>query len=152
GPLASINSQIGLRRHLALAPALRHTQDVREPLGARASALYSIAQRMQSRRRKLFHYRQAARLATPAIERDEDGARGSLSIRAHASMRMALLGHAWKLWEAHADFERSLALREGAAASPASVGECKTDLGFCSVLVGKPRRGLVLLRDGVELL
>lgn len=152
GPLAAINSQIELRKKFASEPDFQNVQDVREPLAARASAIYSIAQRMQSRRRKLYHYRQTVDLTTQAIERDLDAQQGSLSIRGHALMRMAQLGHIWKLWEAAADFKGSLELREMSGAPLASIGEAKTDLGFCSVLIGRPRAGLTLLQDGVTLM
>ena len=152
GPLAAINSQIELRKELAADSDFRRDQDVREPLGARASAIYSIAQRMESRGRKLFHYRQAAMLATRAIDRDSEGQGGALSIRAHALMQMSQLGHVWKLWDAARDFRRSLELRDRTGASTASIGEAKADLGFCTVLTGRPRAGLSLLQDGVALM
>jgi Domain of unknown function (DUF4062) len=152
GPLASVQSQIRLRRKFAAEPAFRESTEVREPLGARASAIYSIAQRMHSWSRKLRHYRLSAALATQAISRDQDAPQGALSIRGHASMQMAQLGLPWKLWQAVADFKQSLQLREKLAASPASIGEAQADLGLALMLTGRRRAGLVLLREGVGLM
>jgi hypothetical protein len=152
GPLAAINSQIGLRTKFATSAKYNSVLDVREPFGARASAIYSIAQRMASRRRKFWHYHQVVRLATLAIEQDRNSQQGALSVRAHALMRMAQLGHVWDLWGASSDFKESLELRTKSAASPASIGEAMSDLGFCKVLTAQRRTGLSLLRDGVALL
>jgi len=152
GPLAAVNSQTHLRSGFASHPDFKHAEDVREPLGARASAIYSIAQRMQSRRRKIYHYKQCIQLTTQAIERDHDARQGTLSIRGHALMQMAQLGQFWKLWDAARDFGESLKLRERSGAPPASIGESKADLGFCSVFIGRPRVGLDLLQEGVRLM
>ena len=152
GPLASVQSQIHLRRKFADELAFREKTDVREPLGARASAIYSIAQRTYSWRRKMRHYRLAAVLATQLIERDRNAAQGALSIRGHASMQMAQLGLAWKLWDAVSDFRESLRLREGSLASAASIGEAKADLGLSLALTLRRREGLALLRQGVDMM
>lgn len=152
GPLAAVNLQIELRRTMAVQPAFCDTQDIREPLGARASAIYSIAQRMRTRSRKLYHYRQTIMLATQAIERDPNAQQGSRSIRAHALMQTALLGYVWRLWEAADDFKQSLKLRESVGLMSASVGQAKVDLGFCSVLIGRPRSGMALLQEGIALM
>jgi hypothetical protein len=149
GPLAAINSQIGLRRRMAAEPAFRPDRDMREPVGARASALYSIAQRMRTRRRKLFHFRQVVKLASEAMEHDPAGRGGAISIRAHALVQIARLGHLWKLWEAKAEFERFLHMRQSAGASEAAVGEAKADLGHLLVLMGRRRKGLALLGEGI---
>jgi hypothetical protein len=125
---------------------------VREPLGARASAIYSIAQRMDSRERKFFHYHQVVMLSTQAVARDVTGENGALLIRAHALMQMARLGHFWKLWEATKDFRKCLEIRNTSGAAPAGIGEVKTDLGFCYVLSGRRRRGMALLQEGVALM
>jgi hypothetical protein len=150
GPLAAIHSQMSLREQMAGVPSFRAEVSIREPLGARASALYSIAQRMDTRRRKLFHFRQVVELTTRAMAQDAKGQQGLLSIRAHATMHMGRLGLVWKLWEALADFRQALDLRERSAASEASVGEAKTDLGFCLILTGRPHQGLALLEEGVR--
>jgi hypothetical protein len=152
GPLAAVNSQTALRAAFASSPEYAGAQDVREPLGARASAIYSIAQRMDTRWRKLWHYRQVLILTTQAIERDTGAQQGALSIRGHAQMQMARLGIVWKLWHALEDFKNSLELRINAGAAPANVGEAMTDLGFCYVLIGKWNKGLSLLQEGVVLM
>lgn len=149
GPLAAINSQIVLRERMATEPRFSADPDMREPLGSRASALYSIAQRMRTRRRKLFHYRQVVQLASEAMERDPAGRGGAISIRAHALLQMASLGHFWKLWEAKTEFERFLRLREATGAREAQVGEAKTDLGHLLVQMGRRRKGFALLQEGV---
>jgi hypothetical protein len=151
-PLAAVQSQITLRRRFATEPAFHNATQVREPLGARASALYSIAQRVHSRPRKLRHYQQVASLATQAIELDANARQGSLSIRGHASMQMAGLGFLWKLWDAADDFKQSLKLRESSGESAASVGEAKVDLGLCSILLGRWRTGIALQQEGVTLM
>ena len=81
GTLSAVNSQTALRARFSSNPAFAAAQDVREPLGARASAIYSIAQRMNSRQRKLWHYQQVLTLATHAIERDTNSQQGARSIR-----------------------------------------------------------------------
>jgi hypothetical protein len=152
GPLAAINSQITLRGAFVGSSAFAGDRDVREPLGARASAIYSIAQKMETRRRKFYHYRQTVRLATQALDRDAAAQQGVLSIRGHALMHMAQLGHVWKLWEAVEDFTKSLDLRTKSGASPASIGEAQVDLGFCKVLYGRRSTGLAMMKEGVALL
>ena len=152
GPLASVQSQIELRRKFAAEPSFHEATDVREPLGARASALYSIAGRTHSRLRKLRHYRLAAALATQAIERDQDAHQGVLLIRGHTSMQIAKLGQFWKMWDADTDFRLALELREKSGVSAASVGEAKVDLGQCLVLTGRWPAGLALMREGVTLM
>jgi hypothetical protein len=152
GPLAAINSQTELRTAFSNTPSYVAAQDVREPLGARASAIYSIAQRMDTRGRKLWHYGQVVELATLAVERDPGAQQGALSIRGHALMRMARLGQLWKLWDASVDFRKSYELRAKAGASSASLGEALADLGFCMVLTGRLRSGLSMLREGVDLM
>ena len=153
GPLAAINSQTYLRKKFAKEPDFQAAQDVREPVGAKASAIYSIAKQVQSRQRKFFHFRQTVFLANRAIDQNPHAQHGALSIRGHALMRMAQLGHYWRLLEAKVDFKRSLELRELSGAPPASIGEAKTDLGFCSVLTGRffgqTQTGLALLQEGV---
>lgn len=119
GPLAAINSQTKLREGFASTPEFTAAADVREPVGARASAIYSIAQRMDSKSRKLFHYKEVVRLATTAIDRDKGAQQGALSIRGHALMRMAQLGHVWHIWGAARDFRKSLDLRVHSGAKPA---------------------------------
>ncbi len=152
GPLAAVNSQLALRRDMRREPYFRIAQDVREPLGARASAIYSVAHRMYSRTRKLYHYNQTIRLATWAIGRDADAQQGARAIRGHAFMQTARLGRVWNLRHAKHDFERSLELREKAGANPSSIGEAKTDLGLCLVLLGAKGSGLSLLQEGMALL
>lgn len=152
GPLAAVNSQTGLRASFAGASEYAAAQDVREPLGARASAIYSIAQRMDTRGRKLWHYRQVVTLATQAAERDPNAQQGALSIRGHALMRMAFLGEIWKLLEAVEDFQKSYDMRVAKGAPPASVGEALTDLGFARVFTGRVGSGLALMQVGVDLM
>jgi hypothetical protein len=151
GPLASVQSQIDLRRKFGAEPAFRAATDVREPLGARASALYSIAERMHTRWRKLRHYRLVAALATQAIERDQDARQGARLIRGYASLQMARLGCAWNLWDAVSDFKLALEQREKSVAPAASVGEAKVALGL-SLVPLRRSTGLALLQEGVALM
>ena len=67
-------------------------------------------------------------------------------------MRTAQLGKIWNLLYAKEDFKRSLELREKAGAKPSSIGEAKSDLGLCLVLLGSKRKGLSLLKEGNALL
>lgn len=150
GPLAAINSQTALRKQHGRNSEFAAKQEVREPVGAKASAVYSIAKRMRTRGRKFYHFRQAVTLASEAMLHDENAAQGAVSIRAHSLMQMGRLGHVWKLWEAKTDFQVSLRLREQYQASEASIGESKSDLGFCCILTGQPRVGIALLREGVN--
>ena len=152
GPLAAVNSQFALRKNMQHEPVFRNAHGVRELLGGRASAIYSIAHRMCSKKRKLYHYNQSITLSTQAIERDADAQQGARAIRGHALMQTARLGKICNLWRAKNDFKRSLALREKAGAKPSSIGEAQTDLGLCLVLLGSKRSGLSLLQKGIELL
>lgn len=152
GPLAAVNLQVMLRRDLATEPRFAEAHDVREPTGARASAFYSVAQRMHTRRRKLDHFRRTIRLATEAIDRDPNAGHGSLSIRGHALMQSARLGAYWKMWEAAEDFGRALKLREHSGKSAASLGEAKVDHGFALIFTGHVWSGFGLLREGIELM
>jgi hypothetical protein len=152
GPLAAINSQTGLRETFATSPEYRAASDVREPLGARASAIYSIAQRMDTRSRKRRHYREVIVLATRAMERDQDAQQGVLSIRGHALMRTAFLGEVWKLLEAAEDFKRCYDIRIRMGASPASVGEALCDFGFARIFTGHVPSGLAMMQEGIDLM
>ena len=87
-----------------------------------------------------------------AIGRDADAQQGARAIRGHAFMQTARLGRVWNLRHAKHDFERSLELREKAGANPSSIGEAKTDLGLCLVLLGAKGSGLSLLQEGMALL
>lgn len=151
-PLAAVQSQMDLRTKFASEPSFRQENDVREPLGARASALYSIAGCMTSVRQRLRHYRLAAAQATLALDHDNQSRQGVLLIRGHAAMRMAQLGLVWKLWDAYADFKDTVNIREASGASEASVGEAKVALGLCLVLLWRRETGLSLLREGIDLL
>lgn len=144
-PLAALNSQVALRRMAGLG----QEQGMREPHGARASALYSIAQRMRTRARKLYHYDQALEAATRAQAQDPDARSGVLSIRAHVQLRVAMLGRPWRLWAAEEDFAASLRLREASGAPLSSIGEAQVDLGFSRVLTGRPLGGFPLMREGI---
>lgn len=152
GPLAAVNSQSKLRRDLSGEPAFASAAGAREPLGARASAIYSIAQRMRSRERKLYHYWQAAELAAQAMAADDGARQGALSIRGHALMRIGLLGEVWRLWEAADDLEQSLALRQRGGGSTLGIGESMADLGFALVITGRIGRGMSLLQEGVAVM
>lgn len=152
GPLAAVNSQTRLRQEFAGNVAFRQASDVREPLGARASALYSIAQRLHSRRRQAFHYKEVERLATQAIAAHLQSRQGALSIRAHSALRLATLGRYWKIWDAERDFREALRLHERSGAAPARVGESKADLGFLLARTFRSRRGFALMHEGIGLL
>lgn len=152
GPLAAVNLQGNVRLNLGKEPEFFNNNDVREPLGARASAIYSIAQRMHTRERKIYHFRQTIKLAEKAIKRDTNAQQGALSIRGHASMKIGSLGYLSKFWEAEKDFRLSLTLREKSGSSPASIGEAMADLGLCMIFTGHPIKGLSCLQDGIELM
>ena len=152
GPLAAVNSQGLLRREFAADKSFHPPADVREPLGAKASALYSVAQRVHSRARQVFHYEQVERLATQAIRYDKANTQGVLSVRAHAAMRLARLGRLWKVWDAERDLRKSLKIRERVGGSPAQIGESKTDLGFLFAHTFRSKRGFELMEEGVKLM
>lgn len=152
GPLAAVNSQAEIRRAFAGEPEFRSSTDVREPVGARASAIYSIAGRMSRRERKIYHYREAIELATRLVAEGGDSEAGALSIRGHSAMRLAENGQVWWLWRAESDFRRSLALRERKAANSPSVGEAMVDLGFWRCAAWRRASGLRQMQDGIALL
>jgi hypothetical protein len=149
-PLAALNSQTVLRRQHLHAPAFKQASDVREPLGGRASAHYSIANRMPSRALRIRFFEQARILANQAIALDSGSRDGILSIRGHIALRMARLGYYWRIWSGIADFRSSLDLRAAAGASLLSIGEAQTDLGFALVLGMQPWSGIRLLEEGVQ--
>ncbi|MDP1736006.1 MAG: hypothetical protein Q8L23_01045 [Caulobacter sp.] len=149
GPLAAINQQMELRRR---ASSIIADIDVREPLGAKASALYSIAGRMGDRHTALYHYNQTLVLANQAIAANPQSSQGLLSIRGQTSMQMARLGRPWRIWDAYCDHQASLNLRTKLSASPASIGEAKTDLGFCMLLMGNTFGGMAQMKEGIALL
>lgn len=124
--------------------------DTREPIGAKASALYSVAQRMTTTARQLYHYEQAAMQAERAISLDPNGAGGALSVRGHANLRIARLGRPWRVLDARRDFADSLTARERSGASDPSIGEAEADLCFAMILTGHPFGGIARLRHGVE--
>lgn len=148
GPLASVQSQIGLRRQFASAREFRSSVDAREPTGARASALYSVAQRMGTWRQRVRHFRMAAALATSVIDANPDRCEGALSIRGRTSLQLARLGYVWRLWDAERDFRRSLAQSEQAG-STGSSSQAMLDLGLCLVFTGRGSAGLPLLQQAV---
>lgn len=149
GPLAAVNTQAAFRARRRRDRAYADDPSIREPMGARASAIYSIAQRVRSFERKVFHFKQTSMLATRAIDLDKDARQGALAIRGNASLAMGKLGFLWRLWDAAEDFETALRLRERAAASAASIGEMRVDLGLCHVLTGRGHRGLPLMLEGI---
>lgn len=148
-PLAAVNSQIMLRQERTNLP---FGIDSREPIGAKASALYSVAQRMETRSRQLLHFDQAILQASRAIEQDPDGSGGALSIRGHANLRVAKLGRLWRLFDARRDFAVSRTLRERAGASAAVIGQADAELGLAMILTAQPFQGMERLRHGIELL
>lgn len=149
-PLASVQSQTLLRRKFTDEKAFRAATDVREPVGARASALYSAAQRMGTWRQQVRQFQLSAALATQAIGLNADRAQGALSIRGHTAMQLARRGYVWKIWEAEADFRQSLALRERYDASVAGIGEAMVDLGLCLAVTGRSSKGVRFLQEGIE--
>jgi hypothetical protein len=149
GPLAAVNTQAVLRARQRQGTVV-DDPSIREPMGARASALYSIAQRVRTLERKLFHFRQVGILASEAMKLDVDARQGVLAIRGNVSLAMGKFGMVWRVWDAAEDFGLALQLRERAGASLASIGEMQVDLGLCYVLTGRGRRGLALMREGVE--
>ncbi|HXC52755.1 MAG TPA: hypothetical protein VN634_17860 [Candidatus Limnocylindrales bacterium] len=150
-PLAAVNGQTALREKFATEPAFKATTDIRDPAGPRASAVFSIAGRVLRRERKVFHYKEAATLATKALESGSSSEEGSRSIRGHAYMRLARLGYVSKMWEAKDDFTRSLALRiERHGDDSRSAGEGMVDLGFCLIVTESISRGYALMQEGLE--
>jgi len=147
GPLAAVNTQAAFRRQRGAETPGDPT--IREPNGARASALYSVAQKVRSFDRKLFHLRQTSLLATRAAALDKDAHQGVLAIRGNASLAEFKMGLIWKLWDAERDFKTALSLRERAGASSASVGEMQVDLGLTQVLSGRGRQGAMLIVQGI---
>lgn len=152
GPMAAVNSQSQLRHDFATNKFFKSANNVREPLGARASALYSIAQRLRSRERQVFHYKEVEQLATRAMALDPRNAQGARTIRAHAALRLAQSGRYWKVWDAERDFRAALRAREQSGASPAQIGESMVDLGFLFAFTLRSRRGFDLMEKGLELM
>ncbi len=152
GPYAALNTQTRLRTTFASVPAFRDGRDVREPLGARASALHSIAQTVETWERKLFHFDQAILAATQAMQRDTNATQGILSIRGLALLRSGLLARPWRFWDGERDLAESLKIRERAGLTPASIGEAMVDHGFARILTGRIFAGFAEMRSGVELL
>jgi hypothetical protein len=148
GPLAALNLQLAVRRGRPAGLGA----PVREPHGARASAIYSIAGVVGSPFRKAYHYKQALIAADRALSIDPAARQGTLSIKGHVLMRRAMLGYVPEIFPAVAALEESLAIRVRSSASAAAVGEAMADLGFCLILALQPFRGVDLLKEGVALL
>ncbi len=146
GPLAAVNLQLNTRKDGSLEGSV----PVREPHGARASALYSIAGIVHSPARQLLHYRQALYAAETSLDRDPAARQGTLAIKGNALMRLAMLGRPLEIFAACAALRESLDIRIRNGAPDASVGEAMADLGFCLVLSMRPLEGLPLLRQGVS--
>jgi hypothetical protein len=152
GPYAALNSQVLLRRAFEGDAEFAGGHELRESFGARASALYSIAQKVVRWERKLFHYDQAMIAANRALASDAGARQGVLSIRGHALMRSGMLARPWRFWEAAADLKASLDLRIANGAAAASIGEARVDYGFCMMLTGRIFAGIAEMQAGVVLL
>ncbi|MDX2277860.1 MAG: DUF4062 domain-containing protein [Hyphomonadaceae bacterium] len=150
GPLAAVNTQSAFRQRRRADRDYADDPTIREPMGARASALYSIAQHVRSIERKLFHFDQTGRLATQAIALDKNAQQGVLAIRGNVSLALGKMGFVSRIWDAAEDFETALKLREKANASPASIGEMQVDLGLTYVLTGRGGKGFTLMQEGVS--
>jgi hypothetical protein len=149
GPLAATNTQIELRR----AYGVPETEGLmREPLDARASALYSVAQRMETRACQIRYFEQSALQATQAIQVAATDFSNALAIRGSANLRLARLGRPWRLFDARGDFRAVLGERERRSAPEASIGEAETDLGLVMIMTGQPFAGFERMRRGVAMM
>ena len=112
------------------------------PYGAQASAYYAMARRVNSQAHRLRGLTKAWWLINRMKYRDPIGESNGLAIK--GSILLELRNPLGIL-----AYRRVLHLRETANASPGSIGEAMTELGYAYVRLRQRRKGLDLLERGV---
>ncbi|WP_421788444.1 hypothetical protein [Hyphobacterium sp.] len=144
-PLAAVQSQIHLRR----SGRVSGVDPERPLLGARASALHSIAQR--AKKTKVGLFRLVVRLVSSQLEGVTGDRSGSLLIRGNARLQLARVGHPLQLLKARQDLAEALAIRESLATNRHALGEAKVDYGFALALTSIfPSTAFGLIKEGIN--
>lgn len=141
-PLAAINTQLTIRSRAARN--IEDSDSERSPVGARASALYSLA--LRAGRRRGYHLQQTVALTTQAMERRLETEGGLLAIRGAAHMRLR------HFLRAETDFRQSLAWRERHGVNNFSVGDAMVDLAFARAFTRPLFGDLPLLEGGLRMM
>ncbi|WP_424986379.1 DUF4062 domain-containing protein [Microbulbifer sp. S227A] len=119
---------------------------------SRASAYYSLAQRMHTRAQTRRGFQQSRALATRAYDQLGNAAVGSLMIRCHANIRLAGLGSPLLISDALADARKALEIYDMGVGDLTGRGEALVSLGFCKAITGRLRTGKADMRHGLHLL
>jgi tetratricopeptide (TPR) repeat protein len=100
------------------------------PLGARASAYYSIGTKLRSTWNARRFFRQSLALSRTQLQMHAEEPSNLLQMTGSAQARLARLGEPWRYLRALADFRKSLDLRIGRSAPPQSVAEAKNAYAY----------------------
>ncbi|MDO9223613.1 MAG: hypothetical protein Q7U20_07865 [Caulobacter sp.] len=115
------------------------------PHGAMASEYYSIAKTLGQPWLKARILKTSRQHIDAAFLTSQSS--GNYALR--GSIRRALGDRAGAI----ADYERTVELREGSEqATPAEIGDAKSELGFALVLAGNRKRGLSVMEEGIAFL
>ena len=122
------------------------------PLGARASAYYSIGAKVRSRWTARRFFRQSLALSRTQLQRNAEEPSNLLQMTASAQARLARLGEPWRYFRALGDFRKSLDLRVRRCAPQASVAEAKNAYAYALFqLPWRRREALELAAEGARL-
>ena len=147
GVFASLGSLDLIRGHLRQQRKLDLPEEVtKKPLGAFASAHYSLAKRMPTKWRRREQLDLALKFANAAIEDQNDREISIYSVR--GSLFISLR----RPFAAVADFRRVVDLYEAQAAGAEKLGQAYVDLGSAFCFSGRLFKGEEMLKKGVELL
>jgi len=100
------------------------------PLGARASAYYSIGSKVRSIWNARRFFRQSLALSRAQLQKRAEEPSNLLQMTASAEARLARLGEPWRYLRALSDFKASLDLRIRQGAPQASVAEAKNAYAY----------------------
>jgi tetratricopeptide (TPR) repeat protein len=147
GVFAALGSLDLIRRQIRREPNLDLPEEVtKRPIGAFASAHYSLSKQMPTRSGRREQLDLALRFANEAIEDQKEREVSIYSVR--GSVFIALL----RPFAAVADFRRVVELYEAQAAETQKLGQAYVDLGSALCFSGRFFKGEEVLRRGVELL
>lgn len=146
GYLAAINSLIEVKQLGIRDSAARSADPAWDiPYGAKASAYYALARRVNSKMLRWKGLITALRLINRMRYHDLIGESNGLAIKGSILLEMRNpLGIV--------AYRRVLRLREVGGASPGAIGEAMTELGYAYVRLHARKKGLDLLEHGVELM
>lgn len=122
------------------------------PLGARASAYYSIGAKVRSIWNARRFFRQSLALSQAQLQKQAEEPSNLLQMTASAQARLARLGEPWRYLRALDDFRTSLDLRIRHGAPQESVGEAKNAYAYALFqLPWRRDEALRLAAEGAQL-